>query len=662
LDGQKLAEARDYALKGGGSGYVIYQGTLVMAWGSPSERYSIKSVTKSIGATALGLAIQDNLISLEDPFQQCHPGLGVPPDQNAGTGWLDDITVLNLATHTAGFDKTGGYSELLFEPGTMWSYSDGGPNWLAECLTQVYRQDLENLLFDRIFVYLGISRDDLGWRQNQYREQMIDGIERREFGSGIQANVDALARLGYLYLHGGEWDGQQLLPKSFVEAAGKPVPGLVGIPVRKPKQYGDASDHYGILWWNNADGTMENVPRDAFWAWGLGDHLIVVIPSLDLVASRAGDPWGSGEIGNYESLEPFLESISLAVKSPAPVDPAPGTVLPPTEAVAPFPEGYPYPPSAVITGLNWAPADTILRAAKGSDNFPLTWADDGELYTAYGDGWGFEPRVEEKLSLGFARISGDPQDLQAENIRSEDELRGEGESGKKASGLLMVDGRLYMWVRNANLRGEGCQLAWSDDRARSWTWSDWTFAEFGYCTFINYGQNYAGERDDYIYTVTHDHPSAYQAADQFILMRVHKSQVRDRNAYEFFSGTDLQGQPTWTEAIEERSPVFTNPGMARRSSVSYNAALGRYLWWQGFPHSGDERASGGFGVFDAPEPWGPWTTVYLTENWDVGPGETASFPTKWMSEDGKTITLVFSGNDHFSTRQADLMVNAGENP
>jgi hypothetical protein len=145
-------------------------------------------------------------------------------------------------------------------------------------------------------------------------------------------------------------------------------------------------------------------------------------------------------------------------------------------------------------------------------------------------------------------------------------------------------------------------------------------------------------------------------------MRVHKSQVRDRNAYEFFSGTDLQGQPTWTEAIEERSPVFTNPGMARRSSVSYNAALGRYLWWQGFPHSGDERASGGFGVFDAPEPWGPWTTVYLTENWDVGPGETASFPTKWMSEDGKTITLVFSGNDHFSTRQADLMVNAGENP
>jgi hypothetical protein len=246
------------------------------------------------------------------------------------------------------------------------------------------------------------------------------------------------------------------------------------------------------------------------------------------------------------------------------------------------------------------------------------------------------------------------------NIRSRDEQRGQGPTGKKASGMLMVEGRLYMWVRNANNQGEQCQLAWSDDRATSWTWSDWRFSEFGYCTFINFGQNYAGARDGYIYTVTHDHPNAYEPADRFILMRVPIGQATDRSAYEFYTGSDAQGEPIWSSEIGERGAVFSNPGKARRSGISYNAPLGRYLWWQGFPHDGpgDERTRGGFGVFDAPEPWGPWTTVYYTEEWDVGPGETASFPTKWMSEDGKNVYLVFSGDDYFSVRKADLAIDS----
>ena len=50
-----------------------------------------------------------------------------------------------------------------------------------------------------------------------------------------------------------------------------------------------ASSHYGLLWWNNNDGKIDGVPRDAFWSWGLKESFIIVIPSLDLVAVRAGD-------------------------------------------------------------------------------------------------------------------------------------------------------------------------------------------------------------------------------------------------------------------------------------------------------------------------------------------------------------------------------------
>ena len=48
--------------------------------------------------------------------------------------------------------------------------------------------------------------------------------------------------------------------------------------------------------------------------------------------------------------------------------------------------------------------------------------------------------------------------------------------------------------------------------------------------------------------------------------------------------------------------------------------------------------------------------AYFTEEWDVGSGETCSLPTKWMSADGKTVHLVFSGDDCFSVRKAILIV------
>ncbi len=312
LDPMLLEKARDYALTAGGSGYITRSGKLVISWGDVKKRYDLKSTTKSFGATALGVAVLDGKIKLSDQVKQHHPGFGTPPDSNEATGWIDKITILHLATQTAGFEKPGGYGELIFEPGTKWAYSDCGPNWLAECVTLAYRQDVDALMFDHVFTPLGITRQDLVWRSNSYRPKEIDGIQRREFGSGISANVDAMARFGLLYLRGGEWNGKRLLPEDFVKQAGTTVPSVVGLPEVDPENYGNASDHYGLLWWNNADGTLQNVPRDAYWAWGLYDSLIVVIPSLDIVVARAGQSWKRNSNEHYDVLKPFLDPIVAA--------------------------------------------------------------------------------------------------------------------------------------------------------------------------------------------------------------------------------------------------------------------------------------------------------------------------------------------------------------
>ena len=77
--------------------------------------------------------------------------------------------------------------------------------------------------------------------------------------------------------------------------------------------------------------------------------------------------------------------------------------------------------------------------------------------------------------------------------------------------------------------------------------------------------------------------------------------------------------PDKADDVSKRSGVFTHPGRCYRSGISHNAALKRYLWCQIIPGS-DTRFAGGFGIYDAPEPWGPWTTVFFTEASGRRPG------------------------------------------
>ena len=132
-------------------------------------------------------------------------------------------------------------------------------------------------------------------------------------------------------------------------------------------------------------------------------------------------------------------------------------------------ERPPYPPSPVIQSIHWAKPELIERKAKGSDNWPVTWGDDDRLYTAYGDGRGFRPYVEKKLSLGLATVSGSPKAFSGTNLRLDADLLGDGRHGHKASGMLMIDGVLYMLVRNAG----NSQLSWSNDRGKTWKWGEW---------------------------------------------------------------------------------------------------------------------------------------------------------------------------------------------
>ena len=660
MSSQKLDAAKDVlAGKGTKTFLVIRNDKIVYEWYAPDfgpekKHYTASMAKALVGGVSLMLALNNGRLSADDLVCKYIPEWKGHPQKSK-------ITIRHLATHSSGIEDAEqddiGHFELpgwkgqfwkqdpdpftvsrdnapvIFDPGTEYAYSNPGMAMLSYAVTASLKNtkytDVRTLLRERIMRPIGVKDND--WSIGYGKTFEVNGLNLVANWGGGGYTARATARVGRLMLRKGNWQGRQLVDSKWVEEvvkyAGTPLPD---------RPAGNPAPASGLGWWTNFDGVWPKVPRDAFTGAGAGNQVILVVPSLDLIIVRNGSNLfdsSKGE-GFWAGIEQYLFNPVMD----AIVDP-------------------PYPPSPVVKKIAWALTGEIIRKASGSDNWPITWADDDNQYAAYGDGWGFEPKTKEKLSLGIAKINGSPPDFSGTNIRSETGERfGQGNEGAKASGMLCVDGVLYMLVRNTS----NSQIAWSVDHGKNWTWCDWKFTtSFGAPTFLNFGKNYAGARDDYVYIYSHDSDSAYEPADRFVMARVSKNEIRNRTSYKFFKGLDGTRQPVWTENITKRGAVFINPGKCYRSGISYNAGLKRYLWCQVLPFSKDGRGprfQGGFGIYDAPQPWGSWTTVFHTKEWDIGPGETSSFPTKWMSTDGKTCHLLFSGDDCFSVRKAELIV------
>ena len=622
---------------------VVRHGKIIYEWYAPdwnaSKQHYTASLAKAlVGGVSLLLALNDGRLQADDPAADYIPA------------WRDDplksrITIRHLATHSSGIENAeqddiphmelpgwkGAFwkrqpdpfsvaveqAPVIFTPGTKYDYSNPGMAALAYAVTASLRgaprDDIRTLLRERVMEPLGIPQSD--WSIGYGTTYEVDGLKLVANWGGGDYTARAVARVGQWMLQRGEWEDRQLvspeLVQELVSNARTPIP---------PRPPGNPQPACGLGWYTNFDGVWPAVPRDAFAGAGAGNQVLLVVPSLDLVVARNGSLladathnrmfWGG--IEKY-LFNPLMEAVAAGAGKP------------------------PYPPSTVIRKVTFDPASSISCAAPDSDNWPITWADDGHLYTSYGDGWGFEPRTERKLSQGFARVAGPPENFRGENIRSPSgERLGDGAKGAKASGMLMVDGVLYAWVRNVS----NSQLAWSEDHGKTWRWGFRFETSLGSPAFLNFGRNYQDARDDYVYTYSQDGPSAYESDDHLVLARVPKDKIRERTAYEFFERLDAGGEPVWTAEITERGAVFSYPEKVQRVDAVFNPGLGRYLLALGYGHGG------GWGIFDAPEPWGPWTTAFHTSYWGLGDTHGYRLPSKWISPDGRTMRLVFSGRKH----------------
>jgi hypothetical protein len=315
----------------------------------------------------------------------------------------------------------------------------------------------------------------------------------------------------------------------------------------------------------------------------------------------------------------------------------------------------PYPQSSLITGVSfdWS---SHVQYAHSSDNWPITWADDDNQYTTWGDGGGFGgDNRKERVSLGIARIEGPAIAYRGYNVWGGVDAERTAQFTGKSYGIISIDRTLYIWRSGA---GSGStaydfqRLYQSKDHGRTWVGADWQFtSEDGFFvpTFLQFGRDYDGARDGYVYIyapILKTDQWEIHRPGEIVLIRVPKDRLFDRKSYEFYAGAGLDDTPVWTDQVRDRKPVFVDAinGVMRTSAV-YNRGLGRYLLVT--EHS--QRAKGNIGIYEAPEPWGPWSTVLFQTGFGAPHVQANTFfwgfSNKWTSADGLRFTLLFTGRD-----------------
>ena len=177
------------------------------------------------------------------------------------------------------------------------------------------------------------------------------------------------------------------------------------------------------------------------------------------------------------------------------------------------------PQSALIAGLEWL-SDRIPYPESDikGDTFPMTWADDGEIYTSAGDPlWG-----ESRSGLDVEKLSGIAPDYRISKVHPMNDYLGWGGDGPKPSGMICVQGVLYLAFQNMlrtrkpahgliSQHGSDAQIVYSTNHGMFWVPALGNIPgpmfpghKFGGPAFINFGQNNANARDEYVYAVSSD--------------------------------------------------------------------------------------------------------------------------------------------------------------
>ncbi len=244
--------------------------------------HTLQSVSKSVTSALVGIAIERGEIpDVDVAVMPYFAAFKVAPDPRRGRMRLWDVLTMTTGIQWDEFSATYTDSRnncaqmeaskdwiqyvldqpMAAEPGASFVYNSGATELLAYILKKATGRNPDDYAREHLFGPLGIR--DFAWKHTP--------LDLADTEGGLYLAPRDLAKLGFLFLHGGLWNGRQVVPAAWVEQSTR---WSIDTHWHAPG--------YGFQWWALAG--KNGAAPEAYAAIGYGGQYLIVIPSLDLIA------------------------------------------------------------------------------------------------------------------------------------------------------------------------------------------------------------------------------------------------------------------------------------------------------------------------------------------------------------------------------------------
>ncbi|WP_396165511.1 serine hydrolase domain-containing protein [Flavobacterium sp.] len=236
------------------------------------------SMTKSITATMFGILQKQGKIDVTKPApitewkkdNRAKITLNDLLHMNSGLEWEEKYDKICDATkmlfQAENMSRAQLEKPLAFAPNTHWNYSSGTTNLLSGILRNQFKTHQEYL----DFWYTNLL-DKIGMNSALVETDMAGNFVGSSYG---WATARDWGKFGLLYLHKGNWNGEQLFDESWANYVATPT--------------NTSNGRYGAQFWLNAGGHFPDVPREMYYASGYQGQMVAIFPSRDLVIVHLG--------------------------------------------------------------------------------------------------------------------------------------------------------------------------------------------------------------------------------------------------------------------------------------------------------------------------------------------------------------------------------------
>lgn len=287
------------------------------AWGDslgvvtfgPETLHDVRSVTKSVVGLLYGIAFGEGIVpSPEDPLMPNFPeyaDLAADPERarltlehvltmTLGLEWDEDVPYTGTENSEIAMEHAPDRNRyvlerpIVAEAGTTWRYCGGATALLGALIARGSGRPIEEFARERLFEPLGIETFE--WMRGD------DGVASA--ASGLRFAPRDLAKMGQLVLEGGSWDGREIVPKTWLDAA---------LQRRATIEEGFG---YGYQWYVSDLTPRPGVSHPWVGALGNGGQRLDVVPDLDLVVAFSAGAYDAED--SFATTMAVLEDVILA--------------------------------------------------------------------------------------------------------------------------------------------------------------------------------------------------------------------------------------------------------------------------------------------------------------------------------------------------------------